>query len=87
MKLDEIEGEEGKIADVHGNEKFDYNKNGRKTNRREIIKLLLNKQVLASGFTNTKDLVENLGLFIKKTKAGQDGLYDDIVKISNQLLS
>ena len=47
------------------------------------------KQIEASGLskTDTNNLVERLELLIPETKAGHDGLYDDMLDISKQLLS
>ena len=43
----------------------------------------------ASGLTKTdpNNLVERLELLILETKAGHDGLYDEMLDISKQLLS
>ena len=47
------------------------------------------KQMQASGLTKTdpNNLVERLELLILETKAGHDGLYDEMLDISKQLLS
>ena len=47
------------------------------------------EEVKASGLTKTdpNSLVERLELLIPETKAGHDGLYDEILDISKQLLS
>ena len=87
VKLDNIQKEEGKIACLLRNKKFDYNKGKIKTNRHEIIKVLFNKRVIASGFTNTKHVAERLDLFIIKLKTGRDWLHNEMLRISNQFLS
>ena len=47
------------------------------------------KQIEASGLSKAdpKNLVEILELLILETKAGHDGLYDEMLDISKQLLS
>ena len=47
------------------------------------------EEVKASGLTKTdpNSLVERLELLILETKAGHDGLYDEMLDISKQLLS
>ena len=48
-----------------------------------------NDGVFGSGLRNPNpnNLVERLELFILETKAGHDGLYDEMLNISKQLLS
>ena len=47
------------------------------------------EEVKASGLTKTdpNNLIERLELLILETKAGHDGLYDEMLDISKQLLS
>ena len=47
------------------------------------------EEIKASGLTKTdpNSLVERLELLILETKAGHDGLYDEMLDISKQLLS
>ena len=47
------------------------------------------KQIEASGLTKTdpNNLIERLELLILETRAGHDGLYDEMLDISKQLLS
>ena len=47
------------------------------------------KQIEASGFIgpSPNSLIERLELLILETKAGHDGLYDEMLDISKQLLS
>ena len=47
------------------------------------------KQIEASGLNkgNPNNLIERLELLIIETKAGYDGLYDEMLNISKQLLS
>ena len=42
---------------------------------------------LGKGFTNPNNLIQGPELLIRETKAGQDGLNDEMLNISKQLLS
>ena len=44
-------------------------------------------RLLARGFSEADSLIERLEILILETKAGHDGLYHEMFKISTQLLS
>ena len=71
---DTIDYEQGAVEEEEGEEETDYE---------------TDKQIEASGLSkvNPNNLIERLELLILETKVGHDGLYDEMLNISKQLLS
>ena len=78
--------------------RYDIGKGDKRSSRYKTIKLILgNKEkIYGRGLTEDKldnhscsfipSLIEILALLILETKAGHDGLYDEMLNISKQLL-
>ena len=70
--------------------RYDLGKGDKKSARYKTIKRIMGVRddIYGRGLNgNPKNLVESLELLILETKAGHDGLYDELLDISKQLLS
>ena len=89
---DNIEEDENNIKRFLKDIRYDVGKGDEKSARYRTIKRIMGvkNDVFGSGFNsnpNPNNLVERLKLLIQETKAGHDGLYDELLDISKQLLS
>ena len=89
---DNIEEDENNIKRFLKDIRYDVGKRDEKSARYRTIKRIMGVKddVFGSGFNsnpNPNNLVERLKLLIQETKAGHDGLYDELLDISKQLLS
>ena len=89
---DNIEEDENKIIRFLKDIRYDVGKGDKKSARYRKIKRIMGVKddVFGRGLkSNPKpnNLVERLELLILETKAGHDGLYDEMLDISKQLLS
>ena len=101
IKYDEIEEDENKIKRFLFDIGYDLGKGDKNSARYRAIKRIIGVKddVYGSGLNSSPNqqschhyvdlniLVERLELLILETKAGHDGLYDEMLDISNQLLS
>ena len=87
---DDIEEDENKIKKFLKDIRYDLGKGDKKSARYRTIKRIMEVRddVYGRGLnSNPNNLVERLELLILETKAGHDGLYDEMLDISKQLLS
>ena len=89
---DNIEEDENKIKRFLKDIRYDVGKRDKKSARYRTIKRIMGVKddVFGRGLNsnpNPNNLVERLELLILATKAGHDGLYDEMLDISKQLLS
>ena len=89
---DDIEEDENKIKRFLKDIRYDVVKGDKKKARYRTIKRIMwvKDNVFGRGLNsnpNPNNLVERLELLIIETKAGHDGLYDEMLDISEQLLS
>ena len=87
---DDIEEDENKIKRFLKDIRYDLGKGDKKSARYRTIKRIMGAKddVYGRGLnSNPNNLVERLELLILETKAGHDGLYDEMLDISKQLLS
>ena len=90
IKYGEIEEDENKIKRFLKDIRYDLGKGDKKSARYRTIKRIMGAKddVYGRGLnSNPNNLVERLELLILETKAGHDGLYDEMLDISKQLLS
>ena len=92
IKHGEIEEDESKIKKFLKDISNDLGKEDKKSARyRTITRILgIKDDVYGRGLNSNPDpnsLIERLKLLILETKAGHDGLYDEMLDISKQLLS
>ena len=92
MFYSNIEEDENKIRRFELDIRYDLGKGDKKSSRYRLIKRILGVKydVFGRGLNNKpnpNNLVERLELLILETKAGHDGLYDEMLNISKQLLS
>ena len=90
IKHGEIEEDENKIKRFLKDIRYDLGKGDKKSARYRTIKRIMGAKVDVYGRglnSNPNNLIERLELLILETKAGQDGLYDEMLDISKQLLS
>ena len=87
---DKVEEDENKIKRFLKYIRYDLGKGDKKSARYRTIKRIMEVRddIFGRGLNgNTNNLVERLELLILETKAGHDGLYDEMLDISKQLLS
>ena len=97
---DDIEQDKNKIEKFLKDIRYDVGKGDKKSARHSTIKRIMgvkddvfgrglnsNRNPYNQGTRHVNDLVERLELLILETKAGHDGLYDEMLGISQQLLS
>ena len=87
---DKVEEDENKIKRFLKDIRYDLGKGDKKSARYRIIKRILEARddIFGRGLNgNPNNLVERLELLILETKVGHDGLYDEMLDISKQLLS
>ena len=87
---DDIEEDENKIKRFSKDITYDLGKGDKKSARYRTIKRIMEVRddVYGRGLnSNPNSLVERLELLVLETKAGHDGLYDEMLDISKQLLS
>ena len=87
---DKVEEDENKIKRFLKDIRYDLGKGDKKSARYRPIKPIMEVRddIFGRGLNgNPNNLVERLELLILETKAGQDGLYDEMLDISKQLLS
>ena len=87
---DKVEEDENKIKRFLKDIRYDLGKGDKKSARYGTIKRIIRAQddVYCRGLnSNPNNLIERLELLILETKAGHDGLYDEMLDISKQLLS
>ena len=87
---DKVEEEEIKIKRFLKDIRYDLGKGDKKSARYRTIKSIMEVRddIFGRGLNgNPNNLVERLELLILETKAGHDGLYDEMLDISKQLLS
>ena len=88
---DNIEEDENKIKRFLKDIGYDLGKGDKKSVRYRAIKGIIGaKDVYGRGLNSNpypNSLIERLELLILETKAGHDGLYDEMLDISKQLLS
>ena len=87
---DNVEEDENKIKRCLKDIRYDFGKGDKKSARYRTIKRIMGAKgdVYGRGLNgNPNNLVERLELLILETKAGHDGLYDEMLDISKQLLS
>ena len=85
-----VEGDENKIKRFLKDIRYDLGKGDKKSARYRTIKRIMEVRddIFGGGLNdNPNNLVERLELLILETKAGHDGLYDEMLGISKQLLS
>ena len=82
---DKVEEDENKIKRFLKDFRYDLGKGDKKIARYRTIKRIMEVRDDING--NPNNLVERLELLILETKAGHDGLYDEMLDISKQLLS
>ena len=90
IKHSEIEEDENKVKRFLKDIRYDLGKGVKKSARYRTIKRIMGAKddVYGRGLnSNPNSLVERLELLILETKAGHDGLYDEMLDISKQLLS
>ena len=92
VKHGEIEEDEIKIKRFLKDIRYDLGKGDKKSARYRAIKRIMGVKddVFCRGLNsnpNPNNLEERLELLILETKAGHDGLYDEMLDISQQLLS
>ena len=92
IKHGEIEEDENKIKRFLKDIRYDVGKGDKKSARYRTIKRIIGVRddVYGRGLKsnpNTNNLLETLELLILETKAGHNGLYDEMLDISKQLLS
>ena len=89
---DNIEEDENKIKKFLKDIRYDLGKGDKKSARYRTIKRIMGGKddVYGRGLNSNPDpnsLIERLELLILETKAGHDGLHDEMLDISKQLLS
>ena len=87
---DKVEEDENKIKRFLKDIRYDVGKGDKKSARYRTIKRIMEVRddIFGRGLNgNPNNLVERLELLILETKAGHDGLYDEMLDISKQLLS
>ena len=87
---DEVEEDENKFKRFLKDFRYDLGKGDKKSARYRTIRRIMGAKddVYGKGLiSNPNNLVERLELLILETKAGHDGLYDEMLDISKQLLS
>ena len=87
---DKVEEDENKIKRFLKDIRYDLGKGDKKSARYRTIKRIMEVRddIFGRGLNgNPNNLVERLELLILETKAGTDGLYDEMLDISKQLLS
>ena len=87
---DKVEEDENKIKRFLKDIRYDLGKVDKKSARYRTIKCIMEVRddIFGRGLNdNPNNLVERLELLILETKAGHDGLYDEMLDISKQLLS
>ena len=87
---DNIEADENKIKMFLKDIRYDLGKGDKKSARYRTIKRIMEVRddTFGRGLkSKPNSLVERLELLILETKAGHDGLYDEMLDISKQLLS
>ena len=85
-----VEEDENKIKRFLEDIRYDLGKGDKKSARYRTIKRIMEVRddIFGRGLNgNPNNLVERLELLILETKAGHDGLYDEMLDISKQLLS
>ena len=90
IKHGEIEEDENKIKRFLKDIRYDLGKGDKKSARYRTIKRIMGAKDDEYGRglnSNPNNLIERLELLILETKAGHDGLYDEMLDISKQLLS
>ena len=92
IKYGEIGEDENKIKRFLFDIGYDLGKGDKKSARYRAIKLIIGVRDDVYGRAlnskaNPNNLIERLDLLILETKAGHDGLYDEMLDISKQLLS
>ena len=92
IKHGEIEEDENKIKRFLKDIRYDLGKGDKKSARYRTIKRIIGikDDVYGRGLNSNPDpnsLIERLELLILETKAGHDGLYDEMLDITKQLLS
>ena len=90
IKHGEIEEDENKIKRFLKDIRYDLGKGDKKSARYRTIKRIMGVKddVYGRGLnSNPNNLIERLELLKLETKAGHDGLYDEMLDISKQLLS
>ena len=92
IKYGEIEEDENKIKKFLLDIGYDLGKGDKKSARYRAIKRIIGVKddVFGRGLNsnrNPNSLIERLELLILETKTGHDGLYDEMLDISKQLLS
>ena len=87
---DKVEEDENKIKRFLKDIRYDLGKGDKKSARYRTIKRIMwvRDDIFGRGLNdNPNNLVERPELLIVETKAGHDGLYDEMLDISEQLLS
>ena len=87
---DEVEEDENKIKRFLEDIRYDLGKGDKKRARYRTIKRIMEVRddIFGRGLIdNPNNLVERLELLILETKVGHDGLYDEMLDISKQLLN
>ena len=94
---DKVEEDENKIKRFLKDIRYDLGKGDKKSARYRTIKRIMEvgDDIFGRGLNGNPNnliyeagsLIERLELFILETKAGHDGLYDEMLDISKQLLS
>ena len=89
---DKVEKDENKIKRFLFDIRYDLGKGDKKSARYRTIKRIMGAKddVYGRGLNSNPDpnnLIETLELLILETKAGHDGLHDEMLDISKQLLS
>ena len=87
---DKVEEDENKIKKFLKDIRYDLGKGDKKSARYRTIKRIMEVRddIFGRGLNgNPNKLVERLELLILEAKAGHDGLYDEMLDISKQLLS
>ena len=92
IKYGEIEADENKIKRFLFDIRYDLGKGDKKSARYRAIKRIMGVKddIYGSALNSNPDpnnLIERLELLILETKTGHDGLYDEMLDISEQLLS
>ena len=90
ITYDNVEEDENKIKRFLKDIGYDLGKGDRKSARYRAIKRIIDVKddIFGRGLnSNPNNLVERLELLILETKAGHDGLYDEMLDISKQQLS
>ena len=87
---DKVEEDENKIKRFLKDIRYDLGKGDKKSARYRTIKRIMGAKDDVYGRelnSNPNNLIERLELLILETKARHDGLYDEMLDISKQLLS